>query len=56
MELYNEANKALFWGAELPYFFNVGLWSDSRVSQALRLAIQYSPDHLTKATELPVAD
>ena len=31
VELYDAANKFLFWRAELPYIFNALLWSDARV-------------------------
>ena len=56
VEFYDTANKTLFWRAELPYIFNALQWSDARVSQTLRLAIQNFPDHKTKVSELPTFD
>ena len=56
VELYDTANQSLFWRAELPYIFNASQWSDNRVSQTLRLAIQDFPDYITKASELPTFD
>ena len=56
VELYNAANQSLFWRAELPYIFNAMQWSDARVSQTLRLAIQDFPVHMKKASELPTSD
>ena len=56
VELYDAANKSLFWRAELPYIFNALQWSDARVSQTLRLAIQNFPYHTPKVSELPIPD
>jgi hypothetical protein len=56
VELYDAANQSLFWRAELPYIFNAMQWSDARVSQTLRLAIQDFPVHMKKASELPTSD
>lgn len=56
VEFYDTANKTLFWRAELPYIFNALQWSDARVSQTLRLAIQNFPDHKKKVSELPTFD
>jgi hypothetical protein len=56
VELYDTANKSLFWRAELPYIFNASQWSANRVSQTLRLAIQDFPDYITKTSELPTFD
>jgi hypothetical protein len=56
VELYDTANQSLFWRAELPYIFNAMQWSDTRVSQTLRLAIQDFPDYMKNASELPTSD
>jgi len=56
VEFYDTANKSLFWRAELPYIFNALQWSDARVSQTLRLAIQNFPDHTPTVSELPTFD
>lgn len=56
VELYNAANQSLFWRAELPYIFNAIQWSDARVSQTLRLAVQDFPVHMTNASVLPTSD
>ena len=56
VEFYDAANKSLFWRAELPYIFNALQWSDARVSQTLRLAVQNFPDYMAKVSELPTVD
>lgn len=53
VEIYESSNKTLFWRAELPYIFNAMQWSEERVSQTLRLAVQNFPEHYSKVTELP---
>lgn len=56
VELYDASNKTLFWRAELPYVFNGMQWSEERISQTLRLAIQNFPNHMATGTELPNAE
>ena len=52
VEFYDASNKTLFWRAELPYVFNAMQWSEERVSQTLRLAIQSFPNHMATGAEL----
>lgn len=56
VEIYDASNKTLFWRAELPYIFNAMQWSEERVSQTLRLAVQNFPDHNATVSELPIAE
>ena len=51
VELYDAPNKTLFWRAELPYIFNAMQWSEGRISQTLRLAIQNFPNHMATESE-----
>ena len=53
VELYDGVTKAVFWRAELPYIFNAMQWSEERVSQTLRLAIENFPDRIEKDPNLP---
>jgi hypothetical protein len=45
VELYDASNHTLFWSAQLPYVFTAIEWSEQRVSDTLRLAVQNFPDH-----------
>lgn len=56
VEIYDVSNKTLFWRAELPYIFNAMQWSEERVSQTLRLAVQNFPSHQSNVSELPTAE
>ena len=56
VELYDASSKTLFWRAELPYVFNAMQWSEERVSQTLRLALQNFPEHSAKVSELPIVE
>ena len=53
VELYDGATKTVFWRAELPYIFNAMQWSEERVSQTLRLAIENFPNRIEKDPNLP---
>ena len=46
VELYETATDKVFWRAELPYIFNAMQWSEARVSQALRMAIEEFPSRV----------
>ena len=56
VEFYDASNNTLFWRAELPYAFNAMQWSQQRVSQTLRLAIQDFPDRMDQGSELPIVE
>ncbi len=53
VELYHGATETVFWRAELPYIFNGMQWSEERVSQTLRLAIENFPARIEKDPNLP---
>ena len=53
VELYDGATNTVFWRAELPYIFNAMEWSEERVSQTLRIAIENFPDRIEKDPNLP---
>ena len=43
LELYESTTQKVFWRAELPYAFNAMQWSEQRVSDTLRQAIEGFP-------------
>jgi len=53
VELYESATDKVFWRAELPYIFNAMQWSEERVSQTLRMAIEDFPSRLESAPNQP---
>lgn len=53
VELFEGATNKVFWSAELPYIFNAMQWSEQRVDQTLRLAIQDFPARLEISSQLP---
>ena len=53
VELYESATDKVFWRAELPYIFNAMQWSEERVSQTMRMAIEDFPSRLESAPNPP---
>lgn len=53
VELYASADNELFWRAELPNIFEAIQFSEARVSESLRRAIQNFPERIEKDPTLP---
>jgi hypothetical protein len=53
VEIYDGATDTVFWRADLPSIFNAMQWSEERVSQTLRLAIENFPARIEKDPNLP---
>lgn len=53
VEIYDSATHQIFWRAELPNIFDAIQYSEARVAQSLRRAIQQFPERIEKDPNLP---